>query len=109
MDINIYEDKWLEKPPSFAPTMRSNLAPMDFKVADIINPLTRQWNLDVVNGLLDEDGCSFIEYICLARTSCKDRTIWYANFDGVLTAKLAYSLARKSNGFDVNFASKDIC
>ncbi|KAL4600689.1 hypothetical protein ACB092_11G216400 [Castanea dentata] len=74
--ISIWNDAWL--PSLEHPQIRSNIVPgfEDGKVSDLINPFTRQWDLNLVHGLLSPEEAVLVISIPLSGTPVEDKIIW---------------------------------
>ena len=75
-DISIWDDAWL--PSQEHPRVLSDIVPSfeDSRVADLINPSTRTWDVNLVHGLLSLEEAALVLSIPLRRTPVEDKIIW---------------------------------
>lgn len=91
-DISIWGAAWL---PSTSKPKASNPMGIDFpevKVSSLINPLTRSWDVDLLQALFKPKEAQLIRGIPLGNALASDRVIWPHTQSGVYTFKSGYYL-----------------
>lgn len=91
-DISIRGATWL---PSISEPKASNPMGIDFpevKVSSLINPLTRSWDVDLLQALFKPEEAQLIRGIPLGNALASDRVIWPHTQSGVYTVKSGYYL-----------------
>ena len=75
-DISIWNDAWL--PSQEHPQILLDIVPgfEDGRVSELINPITRTWDTNLVHGLLSPEEVALVLSIPLSRTLVKDKIIW---------------------------------
>ena len=75
-DISIWNDAWL--PSQEHPRVLSDIVPgfEDNRVADLINPSTGTWDVNLVHGLLSPEEAALVLSIPLSHTPVEDKIIW---------------------------------
>jgi hypothetical protein len=63
----------------------------DLRVADLINPTTNQWDIEVLQGLFCEEDITAILSISI-RGGMEDCVAWHPDKRGVFSVKSAYHL-----------------
>ena len=73
--ISIWNDAWL--PSQDHPRVLSDMVPgfEDGRVSDLINPITKTWDSDLVRGLLSPDEVALVLNIPLSRPPVEDKII----------------------------------
>ena len=69
----------------------------DGRVSDLINPLTRTWDLHLVHGLLSLDEVALVLSIPLSRTPMEDKIIWPFTSSGKYTINSGSKFLTKLN------------
>ena len=95
--MSIWNDAWL---PSLAhPRVLSDIVPgfENGRVSDLINPLTRTWDHNLVHGLLSPDEADLVLSIPLSRIPVEDKIIWPFTPSGKYTVNSGSKFLTKSN------------
>lgn len=69
--INLRDDPWFPKTTTFQVRPRENLNAN--LVCDLINPILRTWNMDIIEAGFHRDEANVILGIPLSRTGCRDK------------------------------------
>ncbi|KAK9984201.1 hypothetical protein SO802_033726 [Lithocarpus litseifolius] len=74
--VSIWNDAWL--PSLEHPRVLSDIVPgfEDGRVSDLINPITRTWDSNLVHGLLSPEEAALVLSIPLSHTPVEDKIIW---------------------------------
>ena len=104
--VSIWNDAWL--PSLEHPRVLSNIVPgfEDGRVSDLINPLTRTWDLHLVQGLLSPDEAALVLSIPLSRTPVEDKIIWPFTPSGKYTVNSGSKFLTKLNSVQVPTANQ---
>ena len=95
--VSIWNDAWL--PSLEHPRVLSAivLGFEDGRVSDLINPLTRTWDLNLVHGLLSSDEAALVLSIPLSRTLVEEKIIWPFTPSGKYTVNSGSKFLTKIN------------
>ena len=93
--VNIWQHRWLpRKQPPFLP-----ICPIeDFEhntVSSLIDPSTRQWHMDMVDGLFMEEDAELIKKIPLSKKVIKDVLYWPFTSNGEYSSKSGYKFLKE--------------
>jgi ribonuclease HI len=110
--INIWGDKWIPRPTTYAIQSLSSLLQRDAKVAELIDPQTKSWNVALIKENFNEQETGLICNLPLSRYGGPDRITWRPSSTGVFTVRSAYYLemekqnrrwgeGSKSSGYDL--------
>jgi hypothetical protein len=88
--IEVWKDPWI---PSVSTRKQRTPDEMeeDLRVADLINPTTNQWDIEVLQGLFCEEDITTILSIPI-RGGMEDCVAWHPDKRGVFSVKSAYHL-----------------
>lgn len=84
---------WLVGAPNLRPEVPSTSFVIPVKVADLIDPNSRAWNMDDIRRWFKTDDVKRIEQIHLPRRPYDDCRVWLGSEDGFLTVRSAYNMA----------------
>ena len=87
--MDAWEQKWINKPPSFKPDRDIVQHRSQFRVASLINHEHRLWNEDVRNAYFTFEDTKLILQIPLSRRHIDDKLIWILTPLGQFTIKFA--------------------
>ena len=89
--IGVWNDAWL--PSLEYPRVLSNSVTSleDMKVNDLIDPVLKQWDEDLLQGLFSSQEVELITSIPLCRTYSEDKLIWPYTSSGNYTVKSSYN------------------
>ena len=73
----------------------------DGRVSDLINPITRTWDSDLVHGLLSPDEVALVLNIPLSRTPVEDKIIWPFTPSGIYTVNSGSKFLAKLTSLQV--------
>jgi hypothetical protein len=93
--IQVWGDRWLPRPTSYAIQSIPNTISTNAKVADLIDEELKGWNLSLVNEVFDEDEAKAISQIPLSPGLLKDRLIWMGTKNEEFTVRSAYHLSKE--------------
>ncbi|CAN6986981.1 unnamed protein product, partial [Brassica rapa subsp. trilocularis] len=92
--ISVWNDPWLPTTrPRPANKNNHNHYP-DLTVDSLIDPTTRNWNLQALRDLVDPQDVKLIESIPLSRIQMVDRAGWHFTNNGRYTVKSGYQVER---------------
>ena len=92
--IRVWQDHWL---PRKHPPLLSNCPIADFEdstVDILIDPQTRQWNVEMVEGLFHEEEAELIKHIPLGRSEAEDILFWPYTSNGLYNCKFGYKFLK---------------
>lgn len=95
--IGVWRDSWLpscEHPGILSPVVDGF---EEAKVADLIDPVSRQWDLSLIQGLFNPNEADLIRSIPPYRPSCVNKLIWPYTFSGQYSVRLGYRFLVKEN------------
>jgi hypothetical protein len=88
--IDVWKEPWVPWLPHYSPVPKDQFSnPEPIKVASLINPSTRTWNLALLEDLFDTTSIEAILKIILPTTPKKDKLVWILNHKGNFTVKSA--------------------
>ena len=93
--INIWQHRWLPiKHPPYQP-----ICPIeDFEnslVSSLIDPITRQWQTELVDGLFGEEDAEIIKRIPLSQVAAEDELFWPFTSSGTYSCKSGYRFLKE--------------
>ncbi|KAL0411938.1 UNVERIFIED_CONTAM: hypothetical protein Slati_3783500 [Sesamum latifolium] len=91
--ISVWTDPWIPRPHSFRPITPVPPAWAHLRVADLIDPVCCDWQVDLVKTIFWPDDSASILAIPLSRIGDADRLIWHYSKSGVFSVRSAYHLA----------------
>lgn len=88
--INFWKDHWI---PNFSNIYISipTHVPQFQKVFDLINPVSRKWNLSIIENLVPQSDIDNISKIPQGLSLSQDQSIWHFDKRGEFIVKLAYT------------------
>ena len=92
--IRVWQDHWL---PRKHPPLLSVCSIVDFEnstVDILIDPQTRQWNVEMVEGLFNEEEAELIKQIPLSRFAPEDNLFWPFSSSGLYSCKSGYKFLK---------------
>ena len=107
--INIWQQRWLpRKHPMFLPTCP--LESFENHIIDsLIDPSTRRWNEEMVDGLFVEEDAKLIKKIPLSRHVTEDTLYWPYSTSGNYTCKSRYRFLKEEEEMHLNSQTPPIC
>ena len=95
--ISVWNDAWL--PSTNHPKILSQVVPRfeDAKVSDLINPISRRWEVDLIRGLFLPEEVELILSIPLSHRPTEDKVIWPYNSSGAYSVKSGTKFLAKEN------------
>ena len=101
--INIWQHRWLPiKHPPYQP-----ICPIeDFEnslVSSLIDPITRQWQTELVDGLFGEEDAEIIKRILLSQVAAEDVLFWPFTSSGTYSYKSSYRFLKEEAEQPVSF------
>ena len=99
--ISIWNDAWL--PSQEHPRILLDIVPgfEDGKVSNLINPSTRTWDANLVNGLFSPEEAAMVLRIPLSHTPVEDKIIWPFTSSGSYTVNSGSKFLAKLNSIFV--------
>lgn len=91
--ISVWNDAWL--PSIDHPRILSHVVPSfeDAKVSDLINPIQRRWEYDLIRGLFLPEEVELILSIPLSHHPTKDKVIWPYNSSRCLFSEIGHKIS----------------
>ena len=74
-DIQVWQDKWLKKPPKFKAQRLDHHTPTPLRVDSLINVENREWNMVLVREVMMASDTAIVERIPLSRKRRPDMMI----------------------------------
>jgi hypothetical protein len=93
--IQIWGDRWLPNPTSYAVQFIPNIIPPNAKVTDLIDGELKGWNSSLIKEIFNEDEAKAICKIPLSSGLSKDRLIWMGTKNGDFTVRSVYHLGKE--------------
>ena len=93
--INVWNDRWIKKPPDFKVHKPDQVQPTPMHVERLFQNGKMEWNKEVIRELMGEEETSLVEKIPLSKNGMADRLIWKEYVLGAFLIKSAYYEARK--------------
>ena len=93
--INIWQHRWL---PIKHPPHQSICPIKDFEhslVSSLIDPFTRQWQTELVDGLFVEEDAEIIKRISLSQVATEDALFWPFTSNGIYSYKSGYRFLKE--------------
>ena len=92
--IRVWQDHWL--PRKHAPFLSvCPIADFEDSTVDIlIDPQTRQWNVEMVEGLFNEEEAELIKQIPLSRSATEDTLFWPYSSNRLYSCKAGYKFLK---------------
>jgi hypothetical protein len=94
--INVWGDRWMPSPSSYAIQAHIQLLNENSKVISLIDEGTHWWNHSRINELFSAEEATFIYNILVCSTRQQDNLIWLGKKNGEFTVKSTYHLAKSS-------------
>ncbi|KAL0453911.1 UNVERIFIED_CONTAM: putative mitochondrial protein [Sesamum latifolium] len=91
--IRAWIDPWLPRPCSFRPITPPPTGLASVCVSDLIDPVSRDWRVELVNQLFLPCDITVILAIPLSRVGDPNLLVWHYSKDGSLSVRSAYHLA----------------
>lgn len=86
----IWGSKWLPTPTTFSVQSPCSQLAIDDKVAALIDPNQRGWNVPLIQSIFEKEEAETICNIPLSRYDHPDKLVWRATPSGTFTVKSAY-------------------
>ncbi|XP_042954620.1 uncharacterized protein LOC122291035 [Carya illinoinensis] len=90
--IKIWKDKWLPSPSTFKVQSPVRILNAEATVAELINPDTRQWNLNLIHAIFSEPEAKVISKMTISQCGSQDVQTWRCSENGKFTVRSAYHL-----------------
>ena len=103
--IECFCDPWLPRQPSFCPITKATPTTQEFKVSDLINPNSREWDVDLISNLFWPVDVPCILSIPLGLDDGPDTFIWHHTSIGTYSVKSGYRV--ETTYQDNDFTSED--
>ncbi|KAL0347171.1 UNVERIFIED_CONTAM: hypothetical protein Scaly_1733100 [Sesamum calycinum] len=91
--IRVWKDPWLPRPRSFRPITPAPSDLNHLRVADLIDPETSDWKVDLVQQLFWPLDSSIILTIPISIHGEEDLMVWHYSRNGYFSVRSAYHLA----------------
>jgi len=88
-------DKWLPTPTSFSVQSPQKILSDDAKVAELIDPDLKNWNVGLIKAIFSKDEAKVILGILLRPLLPHDCLIWRGTSNGLFSVRSAYHLAKE--------------
>lgn len=92
-DVSIWDDPWLPLPYNFKPFSPPKANTEHWKVKELMNQDSLDWNKNVVEDLFTKMEADIILSIPLSLCNKKDRLIWHYDARGIFNVKSGYHAA----------------
>lgn len=89
-EVYVWKDPWIRKLKGFTPRERETSPPEIIIVAQLIDPSSWEWNVDLLHSLFDQQSVEAILSIHIPNASTDDKLIWCPNQSGQFSVKFAY-------------------
>ncbi|KAL6131080.1 hypothetical protein ACLB2K_069458 [Fragaria x ananassa] len=96
-NISVWHDHWLPRPCTFKPYSGMMEGLEDLKVADLIDPDSREWMMDWLKELFMKDDVEMIRRIPLSFRLPEDKLVWHFDTHGSYSVKSGYRIALRDN------------
>ncbi|KAJ9554109.1 hypothetical protein OSB04_018154 [Centaurea solstitialis] len=90
--INIWKDPWLRDDEIFTVESPLVLEHANMTVGDLVNPLSQEWNRELLARLFSSRDCNRILNLSPPNESHPDKIIWHWTEDGIYSVKSCYRL-----------------
>lgn len=91
---NIWRDNWLPFTNLSSPfPTATHIGPLPTMVHSLIDPDTRDWNLESIANIIESSTATLIKAIPLGNLGCRDQLIWPWNKSGCYTVRSGYHWA----------------
>ncbi|OMO96147.1 reverse transcriptase [Corchorus capsularis] len=101
LNVDIWRDKWLKKPPDYKPRPKPDTICISHLVSSLMTP-DRQWDVDLLDEFFELDDVHCILCIPLTSLMVKDALIWNHTGNGHYTVRSGYCVARRLLGKELN-------
>ena len=88
--MDIWRDKWIEKPPTYRPSSGSGQWMYNMRVEELIDKDSRRWREEVIRSNFSDLDAEVILQIPLSRSFMEDKLIWILDSLGRFIVKSAY-------------------
>ena len=78
--IQVWEHKWLKKPPDFKVQHPDQVRPTPLTIDKLMVQNRREWNMPMIKEMMTETDATLVIEIPLSRKSNLDRLIWKDSF-----------------------------
>jgi ribonuclease HI len=93
-DVNIWGDKWLPTPSTYAVQSPRCILSENAKVVELIDRDSKWWNLPLIHDIFRVEEAVLIPQIPLSRYNQKDVLTWRGTTSGEFTVRSAYHMER---------------
>jgi hypothetical protein len=103
--IDMWKDPWVPWLENFSPSPKDpNIPTVPMLVSNLIDPVNRIWNADLLRELVDTQSLQAIHKIVLPVATCQDKLIWTLDPKGNYTVKSAIkmNLSPRNNNTQVD-------
>ncbi|XP_042972903.1 uncharacterized protein LOC122304700 [Carya illinoinensis] len=96
--IKIWQDKWLLSLSTFNVQSPVRILNAEAKVAELIDPDTGQWNLNLIYAIFSEPEAKIISRMTISQCDSQDMRTWRCLENGKFTVRSAYHLQGTMEG-----------
>jgi hypothetical protein len=90
--VQIWGDRWLPSPTTYAVQSPKKLLPDDAKVCDLIDSETNKWDQSLIQSIFSQEEAEVISTIPLSKYGQPDLLLWRGTSTGVFTVRSAYHM-----------------
>ncbi|KAL0408340.1 UNVERIFIED_CONTAM: hypothetical protein Sradi_1768400 [Sesamum radiatum] len=91
--VKIWGDPWIPRPSTFRPVTAAPNGLQHAVVAALVDPLTKDWDVELLNGIFTPEDKEEITKIPLGREHQPDSICWHYTRTGMFSVRSAYYLA----------------
>lgn len=97
----VWSDSWLPSTPARPPIPRGPSFKPSLRVAELFDPTTREWKLELLHELFTPEDIPLIQGLRPTRAPRPSNYCWNLTKSGVYSVKSGYNLAMSNPGFSV--------
>ncbi|XP_010451584.1 PREDICTED: uncharacterized protein LOC104733725 [Camelina sativa] len=95
VSISVWRDPWLPDVRPRPANGRGRLLHPNLMVNHLINPITKDWHLPILEEFMDPVDIQLIRNMAVSKTNRPDRLVWHFTKSGKYSVKTGYRVARE--------------